>query len=196
MAVVKLTPEQLAGLRTRPKLNKFWEGYFQEITVELNKLMFSLFRKHTLVKPVNLEIVKITDYLSHQENSIIQFFKIYPHNSIGFYALPYETVDLLMNQLLGGRVVTSTKRDITRVDESVIQVVTSRLAKVLEEPLVRGNRKLSFEFINLDHRLVGGNYNGSGDYICVQQYVIQIENQYFYFDLAFTNNFLNRFSLV
>lgn len=196
MAVVKLTPEQLVGLRSKPKLSKFWESYFNQITVELNKVFFGLFRRQTYVRFMHVDVVKIHDYIEHQNHSIIQFFKIQPHNSLGFYSIPYDTVDLLLNQLLGGRAGLPVKRDITNVDESIIEIVTTRLAHALEAPFVQNNRKMKFDFIDLDQRVVGGHYNGHDEYICVGQYVIQIGNEYYSLDMAFINNFLNKFSVV
>lgn len=196
MGIVKLTPEQLVGLRSKPKLSKFWESYFNQITVELNKVFFNLFRVNTQVRFTHLDIVKIHDYIEHQNQSIIQFFKIQPHNSLGFYTIPYETVDLLLNQLLGGRAVTSKKRDITNVDESIIEIVTARLAKALEMPFTQDNRKMKFNFVDLDQRVVGGRYNGHDEYICVGQYVIEVGSTYYSLDIAFMNNFLNKFSVV
>jgi flagellar motor switch protein FliM len=198
MKALKLTPEQLTGLKSKPKLNQFWSGYFQSITIELNRLFFSIFRENIVIRPVSCDVVSFDDYLENStQNSIVQFFKIHPHNSFGFYHLPFNTVDLLMNRLLGGKVANeATSRDITQVDHSIIEVVTAKLMDVLEAPFVKDNRELSFELIDLDENLMMHSLSSNKQYICVQQYLIQLGDNYYYFDIAFTNQFLDRFVLL
>lgn len=198
MKVLKLTPEQLASLRSKPQLNKFWSGYFQNITIEINRLFFSIFREQVSVKPINCEVFAFDQYLSNSaSNSIVQFFQIRPHNSFGFYQLPYNTIDLLMCKLLGGKVASNnTQRDITQVDQSIIEIVTSKLMDVLEAPFTNEQREIYFELIDLDENLMMHSLTEQKQYICVQQYLIQVGEEYYYFDLAFTNNFLDRFILV
>ena len=196
MAVVKLAPQQLASLRARSKLNPFWESYFHDITVELNRLFFEIFREQISVKAVNLELIDVEGYLKNSRHSVTQFFKIYPHNTFGFYQLPFETIDLLLTQLLGGKMVSDIKRDLTNVDQGIIDIVSLKLGNVLEKPLVRDNRELRFQFIDLNEDILMHSLKSSKQYICVQQYVIHLKSDYYYFDLAFTNNFLNQFSLI
>lgn len=74
MAVVKLTPQQLASLRSKPKLSPFWQSYFNDINVELNKLFFHLFREQVQVKPVHLALEDAEDYLNNSVSTITQFF--------------------------------------------------------------------------------------------------------------------------
>lgn len=196
MAVVKLTPQQLANLRTRPKLNPFWESYFHDITVELNRLFFEIFRENISVKAVNLVLVDVGDYLENSRHSVTQFFKVYPHNTFGFYQLPFETIDLLLTQMLGGKIVSTSKRDLTNVDQSIIDIVSTKLGNVLEKPLIRDNREMKFQFLDLNEDILMHSLKKMKQFICVQQYVIQLKDDYYYFDLAFTNNFLNQFSLI
>lgn len=199
MKVLKLSPEQLASLRSKPKLNQFWSGYFQNITIELNRLFFSIFREQISVKPISCEVFAFDQYLERDnQNSIVQFFQIQPHNSFGFYSIPFDTIDLLMTKLLGGRVVSNSpsSRDITQVDQSVLEVVTSKLMDVLEAPFTKDNRELYFELIDLDENLMMHSLSEHKQYVCVQQYLIQMGDKYYYFDLGFTNKFLDKFKLV
>lgn len=196
MGIRKLTPQQLAELRSRPKLTTFWEGYFSDITVELNRLFFSIFRESVSVKPVSLNLIDSNEYFENSQHTVTQFFKIHPHKNYGFYNLPYETIDLLLSHLLGGNLVSGTKRTLSKVDQSIIHILSNKLADVLQAPMIKDNRKLKFEFLDINEDILKHNLTSNNQYICVQQYVIQLQGEYYYFDLAFTNQFLNQFSLI
>lgn len=55
---------------------------------------------------------------------------------------------------------------------------------------------MTFEFLDLNEDILMHSFKMHKQYICVQQYVIQVLDHYYYFDLAFTNNFLNQFTLI
>ena len=101
MKAIRVLPHEFSRLKQKPKINDFWKSYFNNLSVEFSKQLFHTVKKPLTVRLANCESFEFEHYYNQlEEESLIQFFNIYPHNTWGFYYLPYKTVNLLLTNLL------------------------------------------------------------------------------------------------
>jgi hypothetical protein len=199
MKALKISPQELANLKRKPNLNVFWKNYFSNLTVEFSKQLFQIVKKPMKITLANCNSFEFEHYYSQlDEESLIQFFNIYPHNTWGFYYLPYETVELLLSNILGGSLYSEKEMNhkITSLDEKVLSVLVKKLVSLLQSPLEEGIRNISIDLLDTyKEELL--NYSGiQSQNVCVQEYLIELDGEIYPIDLVFSSNFLERFSIV
>ena len=132
--------------------------------------------------------------------SLVQFFKIHPHSQFGFYSIPYKTFELFLTSLLGGNFSSQedpiNDHELTSLDQNLISILIQKLVLILEKPLKDGLRNIDIELMDINNAEIFKNTNIHNQNICVQEYIIQVEEEVFYFDLVFTSKFLEQFTLL
>lgn len=201
MKALKIDPSQVFKLKHKTHLSRFWEHYFQNLSVDFTKSLFQIIKK-----PINVKLIscETTDFDSYNENlnekSLVQFFKIYPHSQFGFYSIPYKTFELLLTSLIGGNFSYSEdylhEHDLTTIDQNLIGILIQKLIVILERPLKEGLRNIDIELMDINNAEILKNSSINNQNICVQEYIIQVEEDIFHFDLVFTSQFLEQFTIV
>ncbi len=126
-------------------------------------------------------------------------FRLYPHGSLGFYHIPNETVQVIVNQLLGG-VHYSTKmnapydpRELSSVDQTVLNQVIQKLFDILQIPFQNENRVIEFEMLDSDSASIQMQNIHDNELVSTQQFMIEVEGENYFFDLVLSNQFLEKF---
>lgn len=198
MKAIRVLPHEFSNLK-KPRLSTFWKSYFQNLSVEFSKQLFHTIKKPLSIRLANCESFEFEHYYNQlDEQSLIQFFNISPHNTWGFYYLPYETVDLLLINILGGSIYSEkeTKHEISKLDKKVLSVVIHKLVSLLQAPLEEGIRNISIDLLDTNKNELLSYSAIQSHNVCVQEYLIEIEGEFYPIDLVFSSNFLERFSVV
>lgn len=199
MKAVRLLHQDLASIRTKPKLSRFWRSYFNNLSVEFAKQLF-----HTIKKPINIKLANCESYeFEHyydqlDKDSLIQFFNIYPHNTWGFYYLPFETVELLLHNIMGGSVYSESDsgHTISTLDRKMLSIIINKLVSLLQAPLEKGIRNISITLLDTDKNELLAFSDVQSQNVCVQEYLIEINGEYYPIDLVFSSNFVEGFSIL
>ena len=86
MKAVKVLPHEFSKLKRKPKINDFWKSYFNNLSVEFSKHLFHTIKNPLTVRLVNCGSFEFEHYYNQlEEQSLIQFFNVCPHNTWGFY---------------------------------------------------------------------------------------------------------------
>jgi len=201
MGVFKLNPHDFSKLRRPNKtLSIFWKSYFEKLSMEMTKAMFLSFKSHCNVSMVNREVVYYSDYVAETDaNSLIQMFKVYPHGSIGFYNIPADTVQVIINELMGGHKYNQNAqqsynpRNVSHMDESIVATVVEKLFNILQIPFQNDNRMIEFEMLESSQANILMQNIHDHELVSTQQFMIEINNENYYFDLVLSNQFLENF---
>lgn len=200
MKATKINPLEVFNLKRKTKLNRYWEAYFHSLSVEFSKTFFEIIKEPLNVRLVNCETIDFDTYNENLgDNTLIQFFKIYPHNNLGFYTIPYETFELLLTNILGGKTAKENfkeQHDLTKIDQSIIHIIINKLISILTTPLQDGLRNIQIELLDFNTGELVKKSSNIKQSICVQEYYIQIGEEIYPFDLVFTSGFLERFTLL
>jgi flagellar motor switch protein FliM len=199
MKAIRVLPHEFPRLKRKPKINDFWKSYFNNLSVEFSKQLFHTVKKPLTVRLANCESFEFEHYYNQlEEESLIQFFNIYPHNTWGFYYLPYKTVNLLLTNLLGGSIYQEdeTKHEITNIDHKVLSIVVNKMVSLLQAPLEEGIRNISIELLDTDKNELLSYSEIQSQNVCVQEYLIEVNGEFYPIDLVFSSNFLESFSIL
>jgi flagellar motor switch protein FliM len=198
MKVRKLSLAEFVNYQKRPTLNPFWNKYFADIAVEFNKMFFDIFRENVKVKALNYQVYDLALYLNQLEDeSYLQFFQIIPHqNTFGFYQLPSSTSEKLLMALLGGKAKINSHHKLTHFDQALLEIISNKLSSILQKPFLQDQRAIEIQFFDHQDQELFLSVNQHGQSVGIQHFVLQIEQEYYHFDIAFTKSFLGKLQLL
>lgn len=192
----KLTPHELAGLRSAPKqLNPFWQSYFEKITLDLNKQFFAYYRQFPNIRFINRQVVKVSDFLNEISGQI-RLYQVLPHGSVGILHFSHELVDSLVNQSLGGKPQLRAEKVVGTVGVQVVDVIMEKVITTMSLFFEEQNRQLELVIIDSDSNDIIINGLSPEEHLSIQQFCITISEETYYFELGLSNQLLESFKLL
>ena len=200
MGVLKYDLTEMESISYTPKeLSDFWKIYFSTISVGLNKLFCKYSHENVSVRYLHRDVIKTGKYLeSVYENNVIRSFAIKPYHAQGHIFIPDDMCLHFINKLLGGQTNYGLSADhiLTKVDVKILENVLDDIMAMTRIELGQRFKGLEFEVIDEDvfsHELCSAKTPG---FLSVQQFLYIAGSQSFVFDIAFTNRFLEQYTLI
>ena len=190
---------KLSELQYTPKeLSQFWRRYFSKFSIDVTRLLTKYTLQNLTVRFLHRDVFLMREYMQHtSSNSIIQPFKITPHQEIGFFYVTGELVNQIMHLMLGGSDQQQQKvHYLTKFDEKLMVNCLNDLILLAENHLRERDKEIQLiQMDPVDLSLLQVGFEGE-HLISTQQFLVMSGSQTHVFDLCFSNKFLESFVLI
>lgn len=198
--MAKLKRIRLDEIEYTPKeLSQYWRSYFAQFSVDVSRLFMKSTMQNSSVRFLHRDVFLLKDYLKQiSQNSLIQPFRIKPHNEIGFVYLTGELCNHLIHFQLGGseQKENSNVHYLTNFDEKLLSHSLTNLVALVETHLRSRDSSVLLEMLEPIHlNMMEVSFKGN-DLISAQQFLLMTGSNTHVFDLGFSNKFLESFVLI
>jgi len=187
------TPKVFTPKEYKPKeLSTLWKMYFSNISISMAKLFFKNTREHISVRYKQRNVVMSREYLDKlNPNSITFAFKINPINGTGIIFFSDDLANYLVNSFLGGlNSKVELNRELSSTDAKLLNNTLGDIYGLLLSQMKEDRIEVEFENIQPNLLNFVSNSSAANEMISVQQFVVEVANNSFLLDIAFSNRLI------
>lgn len=196
MAVYKkIDPRALTTKRIVSGNSGLWQSFFEKVTLEFNKEIFTLLRNSHKIAYINHQVISAKEYKRHFAQSMNLFFKFIPSGSLGFMSFPVNFCNYIVEHSLGGKNFEELtggdeERELTTISQEIVVKFMLRFTRALLKAL-EGDYHLDIQILDWDDNRLLENSFMDEELISVQQFSVASQSGgTYYFDIVFKETLL------